>query len=75
MAAASILARDKFLTRMDKLSQDYGVEIPKGASDTVVNAARGIVSQKGYEELRKVAKLHHRTTERILKPNGESDHG
>lgn len=75
VAAASILARDKFLTRMDKLSQDYGVEIPKGASDAVISAARDIVSQKGSEELRKVAKLHHRTTEKILNPNGESDHG
>lgn len=75
VAAASILARDKFLTRMDKLSQDYGVEIPKGASDTVINAARDIVNRKGPEELRKVAKLHHKTTEKILEPNGESDHG
>jgi ribonuclease HIII len=75
VAAASILARDKFLTRMDKLSQDYGVTIPKGASDSVVNVARDIVSQKGSEELKKVAKLHHKTTEKILKPNGESGHG
>lgn len=67
VAAASILARDRFLTRMDKLSQEYSVALPKGASDAVLGAARDIVSRKGPEELRKVAKLHHKTTEKILK--------
>jgi ribonuclease HIII len=67
VAAASILARDKFLTRMDKLSQEHGVELPKGASESVISAAQDIVSRKGFEDLRKVAKLHHRTTENILK--------
>jgi len=75
VAAASILARDRFLTSMDKLSQESGIELPKGASDAVFGAARDIVNRKGPEELRKVAKLHHKTTEKILKPNGESGHG
>lgn len=66
VAAASILARDRFLTRMEKFSRDYRRELPKGASDTVVIAGRRIVKERGKEELRKVAKLHHKTTDKIL---------
>lgn len=66
VAAASILARDRFLMRMDKLSLDYGVELPKGASSTVITAARRIVALKGPEELKKIAKVHHKTTAKIL---------
>lgn len=66
VAAASILARDRFIARMHKLSHDYGFELPKGASETVVIAGRRIVKEKGEEELGKVAKLHHKTTNKIL---------
>jgi ribonuclease HIII len=66
VAAASILARDRFLSRMEKLSQEYDVVLPKGASDIVVQAAKVIVEKKGVGELKKVAKLHHKTTQKIL---------
>jgi len=66
VAAASILARDKFLARLEKLSQEYGIQLPKGSADIVVRAAKRIVERKGPEELRKVAKLHHKTTHKIL---------
>lgn len=66
VAAASILARDRFLSRLEKLRQEYGINLPKGASDLVVTAAKRIVEGKGSEELRKVAKLHHKTTQKIL---------
>lgn len=67
VAAASILARDRFIARLHKLSDEYGLTLPKGASEPVVIAGRRIVKEKGEEELRKVAKLHHKTTEKILK--------
>src|SRR4030095_5195126 len=38
VAAASILARDRFLSRMESLRDSYKIELPKGASDSVVNA-------------------------------------
>lgn len=66
VAAASILARDKFLGRLEKLGQEYGIELPKGASDSVVTAAKKLVEMKGPDELRKVAKLHHKTTGKII---------
>lgn len=66
VAAASILARDRFLARLERLSQEYGVELPKGASEVVVTAAKRIVEKKGSAELRKLVKLHHRTTGKVL---------
>jgi ribonuclease HIII len=66
VAAASILARDRFLSRMEKLSQEYGTVLPKGASDMVVQPARSIIEKKGVGELKRVAKLHHKTTQKIL---------
>ncbi len=65
VAAASILARDRFLSRMERLSADYGITLPKGASDAVVEAARKIQQMKGEDELKNVAKLHHKTTLKI----------
>ncbi len=66
VAAASILARDKFLTHLEKLSREQGINLPKGASDAVVSAGKDIVRERGEKELRNVAKLHHRTTVKIL---------
>lgn len=66
VAAASILTRDKFLARLEKLGQGYGIDLPKGASDTVIIAAKKIIERRGTAELRKVAKLHHKTTYKIL---------
>jgi ribonuclease HIII len=66
VAAASILARDRFLSRMDKLGQEYSITLPKGASDAVIHPARQIIEKRGGAELKKVAKLHHKTTQRII---------
>jgi ribonuclease HIII len=51
---------------MEKLSQEYSVALPKGASDAVIQPARQIIEKKGSAELKKVAKLHHKTTHRII---------
>jgi len=65
VAAASILARDKFLSRMENLRDTYHIELPKGASDSVVNAGKQFVQAYDEKSLEKVAKLHHKTTEKI----------
>jgi len=67
VAAASILSRDRFLARLEKMSTDYNLDIPKGASDAVIAAGKLLVQSKGAAELGRVAKLHHKTTEKILK--------
>lgn len=66
VAAASILARDKFLSRLDKLGEEYGTELPKGASEAVVTAAKRLIEMKGPSELRRAVKLHHKTTAKVM---------
>jgi ribonuclease HIII len=61
VAAASILARDEFVSRLRKLSKEYGLELPKGASEAVVQAGRDFITRHGAENLPKVAKMHFRT--------------
>lgn len=65
VAAASILARDEFVRRMKKMSYEFGIEFPKGASEQVVKQARKFVEKYGFEKLSTVAKLHFKTTEKV----------
>jgi ribonuclease HIII len=71
VAAASILARDRFLSRMESFRVTYKIEIPKGASDSVVNAGKQFVQTHGENALGKIAKLHHTTTEKIKGPKND----
>ena len=61
VAAASILARHEFVTRLAGLEKELGVKLPKGASAAVDKAAKAYVEQHGVEGLGKVAKMHFRT--------------
>jgi ribonuclease HIII len=61
VAAASILARHEFVTRLDKLGKQFGVELPKCASAKVDAVAREFVEQQGADKLSQVAKVHFRT--------------
>jgi ribonuclease HIII len=66
VAAASILARDEFVQRLKRLETEYGVKLPKGASSAVEDAARAFVEKHGATLLPKVAKMHFRTSYRVL---------
>jgi ribonuclease HIII len=66
VAAASILARDSFLGRMKMMSDKYGIKMPKGASNVVIETCETLVKQHGREILSKIAKLHFKTTQAIL---------
>ena len=66
VAAASVLARAAFLDWLRDASARTGVELPKGASPQVVEAARAIATRGGREALGQVAKLHFATTEQVL---------
>ncbi len=66
VAAASILARDAFLGGLELLGQQAGMAIPKGASELVVKAAKKLVQLHGCEALGKYAKLHFKTTLKVL---------
>lgn len=66
VAAASILARAEFLKRLYFLSQDIGMDLPKGASSLVDEAGLRLVKLHKVEILDKVAKKHFKITRRIL---------
>ncbi len=65
VAAASIIARHEFVTRLNRLGRQFGVTLPKGASVAVEAAARELVAKHGGAVLPQTAKLHFRTTQKI----------
>jgi len=66
VAAASILARAEFVRRMQQLSEDIGIELPKGASAEVDAVGRQVVAQHGETALRRVSKKHFKNYHRSL---------
>lgn len=62
VAAASILARNEFVTRLQQLSARYGLKFPKGAGKEVDALAKDFFEKHGAAELTKVAKMHFRTS-------------
>lgn len=66
VAAASILARAEFLKRLYFLSQEVGVELPKGASQKTEEIGAELIQRYGVGILDKVAKKHFKITGRIL---------
>lgn len=67
VAAASILARERFVNWMDAAGEAAGMKLPLGASGQVVKAARQLVALHGEEMLPKAAKMHFKTTQSVLK--------
>ena len=66
VAVASILARSEFLWRLRSLGKQFSLKLPKGAAGPVVAAGKAFVSKHGPEALGEVAKLHFKTTARII---------
>ncbi len=66
VAAASILARERFIDWMDATSKNLGYILPLGASAAVVQAGKKLVAEKGPEALSQAAKLHFKTTQQVL---------
>jgi ribonuclease HIII len=61
VAAASILARHEFVSRLGALEKQFGLKLPKGASAAVDAAAKEFIARQGPERLPQVAKMHFRT--------------
>ena len=60
VAAASILARNEFVSRLSALEKQFETKLPKGASSAVDVVAREFVVRQGAEALPKLAKMHFR---------------
>ncbi|WP_141431978.1 ribonuclease HIII [Bacillus sp. 03113] len=67
VAAASIIARYAFVKHFEKLSDEAGFTIPKGAGSQVDVAAARIIKEKGRDSLPQFVKLHFANTEKALK--------
>lgn len=66
VAAASILAREEFVSRLQTLGREAGLILKKGASKEVEMVGSALVSKLGREALNRFAKLHFQTTGRVL---------
>lgn len=71
VAAASIMARAEFLNRMEGLSRECGMVLPKGASPQTEEVARKLVEKLGKENLEKYVKMHFKNTLKVLSPTPE----
>ncbi len=66
VAAASIVARNRFLKRLETLSAEFKIDLLKGASGMVKARAKKFVALHGSDNLGKVAKLHFKTTNDVV---------
>jgi ribonuclease HIII len=65
VAAASILAREKFIDWLRNAKRSFGRELPRGVSAGVKATAHELVASQGAEILAKVAKTHFKTAHEI----------
>lgn len=66
VAAASILARTRFLEKLMELSEQFNIQFPKGSSSVVIEKGKEFIEKYGKENLNQIAKLHFKTTQIIL---------
>lgn len=74
VAAASILARKAFLEGLEKLSEEWGLPLPKGASAAVIKAGEAVWRKHGMKGMTNVAKLHFKTLDAIREKNPKYGH-
>ena len=67
VACASVISRYLFLKEFNKLSNELGINLPKGAGPSVDEAGKVIVQKFGREKLNEIAKLSFKNTDKILK--------
>lgn len=65
VAAASILARDRFNFWFKHEKAKLGFELPKGASDNTEAAAKMLISKIGKNSLKDFVKLHFKNTQKL----------
>ena len=66
VACSSIISRYLFLKETEKMGEELGSFIPKGAGTLVDEYGIKIVNKYGKEKLREIAKLNFKNTEKIL---------
>lgn len=66
VAAASILARARFVEWMRQAAAASGCELPLGCAPHVTKAARAFLKKYGADRLGDIAKLHFKITKQVL---------
>ena len=66
VAAASILAREKFIDWLDTTGARLGVPLGRGVSAAVKSTARALAAQGGRGALAPLAKMHFKTASEVL---------
>ncbi len=66
VAAASILARQKFIEWFELQNKSLNFHLPKGASNNVIDAALQIKKNYGEQKLSDLVKLHFKTTLKVV---------
>jgi len=65
VAVSSIISRYIFLKEMDKLSDELGIPLLKGAGIEVDKQGEEIVKKYGFDKLKQIAKLNFKNTDKI----------
>ena len=65
VAAASILARERFINWLHEMGGTMGCTLQRGISPMVKDTARALVAKHGPDILKKVAKVHFKTAHEI----------
>lgn len=66
VAAASILARDRFLFELEKLEKIYEIKFPKGSNQLTNSVIKKFLILHGEKKLHKVAKMHFANVKKIM---------
>lgn len=66
VAAASILAREKFINWLDEAGKAAGFELPRGVSARVKESAVTLIRTHGADALDRHAKMHFKTASEVL---------
>ena len=67
VAAASILAREQFVREMNRLSEEFQMEIPRGANSIVKQRANAIIDKFGVGALERCVKTHFKTYDELMR--------
>jgi ribonuclease HIII len=73
VAAASVIARASVVNWFKVQSKKIKIEIPKGSSPEVENKAMFILKNFGEATLKKMVKLHFKTSKKFFNNNGIND--
>lgn len=65
VAAASVIAREAFISWLERKGKQLGLRLGRGVSAAIKETARAIVEKNGAEALRELAKIHFRTAHEI----------